>query len=223
MKKILIFTIILLTLIFPSLSCKRQEFSLANYVVEYRENILYGENENYKIKCYYGYNVKNFNGTKISDNDKEYYLTIILLNKSDDSSKIYADFTLNGKNYSDAFSFSPVNSRIDCTFEIEKTKLTELEVKIKNSSDIQNVKLLTTIPNDTMSFEKALNHYYTQQKSYIDNFLKDELFNAKLSVRIVEKDGKAYYYIGLTDLSKKTRACLIDGISGEILAIREVF
>ena len=41
-------------------------------------------------------------------------------------------------------------------------------------------------------------------------------------MRIIVKDGKAYWYAGLSDGKDFLKALLIDGVSGEILATRTV-
>ena len=53
--------------------------------------------------------------------------------------------------------------------------------------------------------------------------MQNNIFNGEIRAKILVRNGKAYWYMGLIDASGRTRALLIDGASGEILAAKDVF
>ena len=51
-------------------------------------------------------------------------------------------------------------------------------------------------------------------------FVGGEIFT---SVKVIVKDDKPYWYVGIASGGGNLKALLIDGFSGEVLAIREIF
>ena len=47
-------------------------------------------------------------------------------------------------------------------------------------------------------------------------------FSGEISERIIVKNEKPYWYVGLLNGKGGTKALLIDGLNGEILAVREI-
>lgn len=217
MKK-LIYGFLLLVFSFTCLSygCKRQEFSLANYLTELRENIYEGESEHYKIKADYGF-IKNESGSTV------YQLTFKMKDVVDTNVTYLVCFDLGEKSYQKNFTFSPVHNILTAIVEVDCFNKDSFDITIKKASESENITLNSIIPPNTIDYKTALNYLYQGQKTYIDSFIDNGEFKAKLTERIVVKDDKGYYYIGIENENGKLKAMLIDGISGELLAIRDVF
>lgn len=213
MKKITILSFIFVLLISVfSFGCKK-EFCFADYISEARTDILYGESETYSVKANYGYTVNN---------GKNYSLTFNLMNIDVNEISYTISFSLNGKNYEKVFSFDAVSSKLIASFDIEEFTLNELTITIKKDSCSEEVILKSIIPEDTVSIETAMEKLYIEQKTYIDSLFEEGKFTASLTVRIVERNSKSYYYVGILDKNKNLKAMLIDGKTCELLAIRKV-
>ena len=52
---------------------------------------------------------------------------------------------------------------------------------------------------------------------------QDGNFNAELYMRVIVKDQLPYWYVGFASGNEQLKALLVDGINGEVLAIREIF
>ncbi len=214
MKKISVL-IFMFLLSFPLFlfSCKN-EFCLADYVSEAREDILLGESENYNVKSYYGYTVKSGN--------KQYFISFMLTNIIPDETSYSVNFILGSKEYNGTFSYNPTKSVLSISFNIEKLESNTLDITVIKSSEKETLTLKSLKATDTVSIEEALSSLYVEQKTYIDSLILDGTFNATLTIRLVERNGKNYYYIGITDKDKNLKAMLMDGKTKELLAIKKI-
>lgn len=197
------------------MGCKKNEFSLANYLSELRENVYAGKSESYNVKAEYGF--------KKDNNEKIYQLDFMIKDIIDTNVNYTVCFQIGEKNYQKAFSFSPVRNCLYANVEIDCFTNDCLDITIKKANESESITLNSIVPKDTMNYITALGYLYSQQKTYIDTYIKDGVFCGKLIVRVVVKDNKGYYYIGLENESGKLKAMLIDGTNGELLAIRDVF
>ena len=80
----------------------------------------------------------------------------------------------------------------------------------------------STLPKGTISYKKALEYLQKNQSELVKSYYDDGEFKAEICMRVLVKDNHPYWYIGLTN-STNTKALLIDGFSGEVLAIRDIF
>ena len=73
-------------------------------------------------------------------------------------------------------------------------------------------------------FGKALDFLYSDQQNLIKAFCDEKgAFNAEIYARIIVKNDKPFWYIGIASGNNNLKALLIDGFSGKTLAIREIF
>ncbi|MBQ0099068.1 MAG: hypothetical protein KBS91_00775, partial [Firmicutes bacterium] len=162
----------------------------------------------------------NYGYTKNSD--KNYYLTFNLLNIDVNEISYTVLFSLNQKQYEKVFNYDALSSKLIASFDIEEFNEKELSITIKKDSSKEELVLKSIIPPDTVDIETAVSKLYIEQKTCIDSLFENGTFTASLSVRIVERNKKAYYYVGITDKNKNLKAMLIDGKTCELLAIRKV-
>ena len=100
----------------------------------------------------------------------------------------------------------------------------EFTVTVFGNGKSEAVTLTSILPKNTISYQKALDCLYDEQKELIEFYQdKNGSFNAEINVRILVKNDKPYYYVGIASGNEKLKALLIDGISGKVLAIREIF
>ena len=78
------------------------------------------------------------------------------------------------------------------------------------------------IPKGTISYVKALECLNKSQPQLIKAFSNEDGFNAEIYARIIVKNDKAYWYIGLAGGNNRLKALLVDGKTCEVLAVREI-
>ena len=82
----------------------------------------------------------------------------------------------------------------------------------------------SVVPTNTISYEKALDNLYNNQSHLINAYTdKDGNFNAEIYMRVVVKNDKSFWYIGIANGNNNLKALLIDAVTGEVKAIREIF
>lgn len=221
MKKFNLFLIFLLAnfLLFFSLfsaSCKRQSYS--NYLTELRSDIFIGECDQLKLKATYGFTLKERNSQKA----KYYCLQFTLLGSVKDFSTYTLIFNYNDLQYKSNFNLEPTSNTHVCQFEIANFKEKSFTVEIALSSERKSVSMNSILPDKTLSPEEALNVLWKSQPELMNSYVVDGDFNASLIERIIVKEGKPYYYVGIRQ-REKLIAFLLDGYTGEQLAVRNVF
>ncbi len=222
MKKTSIFLAILSLCLFSLCACKKVN-PLYEHVSELRQIIFVGSCECMTLKAGYGFKETPYaNDKKVSE--KIHYLDFRLLDKENEDVSYSLNFEFNQKTYSANFKLDPVKDTVSAMVEIENFNLKEFTVTVSFGGEHHEILLKSIVPENTISYTSALDLLYNKQNDLIKSF-NDENgnFNAEIHVRIVVKDEKPYWYIGIASGNERLKAMLIDGFSGELLAIREVF
>ena len=215
MKKI---RVILLTIlcVFCGLffSCQKHS-DLSKYIVNLQSDIFYGENGDIKLKGGYSY--------CLEQGEKVYFLTFKLLEKEMDNASYSISFMLD-KEYSSTFSLSPVTNSLTTKVEILPFSQKEFTVSVFVGSERYDINMLSLLPSSVVSPVDAVNSLLDSQPELI-NLYKNENggYDLSIEVRIIVKNEKAFYYVGLIDKNKQLKALLIDGQTKEVLAIRNIF
>ncbi len=223
MKKLISLFIILLSLLTlsPFTACKERT-GLEVYVSELRSDVFWGQTDTLTIKGGYGFCETPYNNdAKVSE--KVHTLTLKLMNKETSQTTYSASLDFNGEKYACAFKLNPVTHSLIATFEIENFNLKEFDVNISAGDQTQTVRLKSLLPENTLSYEKALSCLEKSQPQLIKSFSdSDGNFCAEIYMRIIVKKEKAYWYVGIASGNDQLKALLIDGATGEVLAIREI-
>ncbi len=222
MKKICIAICFLCLVSFALPACKTQS-TLLNYVSELRSDVFFGQNDNYSVKASYGFKETPFdNDAKVSK--KVYQLNFVLLDMQSDQATFSVTFNFKDKECNALFKLNPVSHALTATVNVEDFDLKTFEVIIRRDSNSQTVTLNSLLPADTISPVQALECLEKTQKPLIDAYRSsDGGFNAEIYLRVLVKDQKAYYYVGFASGNQNLKALLLDGKTGKVLAIREIF
>ena len=190
------------------------------YVSEVRKNILYGEKDGYGIKaCLYESEVpKTDDGTV---NRRLPFIGFNLLCDSTDAAYTLS-FSLNGKKYSDRFEVDPLSGVLTLDAEVDGINFSALTVTLSVADEITEINLASVVPQNVLSPDDALKNVYNNNTALFDVFNKDGKFAAEIRIKITVKDDKAYYFFSLSD-GKNHKVFLADGVTAEVLAVREVF
>lgn len=199
--------------------CKKEE-GLETYVSEARTLSYVGSSDDFTLKANYGYKENPFEKDgKVGE--KVYALTFKLDGISLSPSTYYLSFDYNETQYKDKFTLSASNG-YSVSFEINDFSSKEFEVNIICGSTLQNIKLTSIVPENTLSYTEALNKLKESQSELIGVYYEAEEFNAEIYARILVKEDKPYWYIAFAT-KDDLKALLVDGFTGEVLAIRNVF
>ncbi len=196
--------------------------NLIENLSELRTEVFYGESQNYKLKASYGFKENPFiNDGKVGNT--EYALEFRLLEKTDDATYSLS-FPLNGTTVNANFSKNPVSHVLYAKVQAENFKEKEFSVTVSCGGNQETITLKSLLAENTVSFEQALSSLYNNQKDYIDSIYdQNGNFNAEIYLRVLVKDQKPYWYVGIARGNNDLKALLIDGLDGKILAIREIF
>ncbi len=222
MKKILKIIIVSLTILccFTFIGCK-EENPLLPYLSELKKDVFEGQSQNFSLKAYYGFKESPVNPDGNKGNTV-WNLTFKLLEKETDTATYTLTFNYNGETLVKNFGLSPVLDALTVDFQIKDFSLKEFTVCVAVSDISEEVTLKSVIPEGTISYTSALSSLYKNQNQLIKSYYTDgEKFSAEITQRIIVKDGRSYWYVGITS-SSGLKALLIDGKTGEILAIRKV-
>ncbi len=188
--------------------------SLYGYVYELQSDVFEGQSQNYNLKAVYGYK---------TENEKIYRLTIKMVGKEADNATYTLSLDYGGKNYRTEFALNPVTGNLTAKLEIEDFTAKEFSVTVTYSSEIESVTLKSLLPSDCADPKTAVDSLFKSQTDLIANYYDGETFNGKIVMRALVKNDKPYWYVGLEKPSGDVKALLVDGISLEVLAIRDIF
>ena len=215
MKKI-IYKFITLILAFSALfcfsACEEQEI-LVDYVTELRCDVFEGNSESYTVKAGYGY--KNVT--------KNYRLTVKLTGNYNENVTYTIKLDYLNQTYKSDFKYNPVKGSLTAEIEIDNFTEKQFDVVISAGPDNQTVTLSSVLPENTIDYVTALKFLREHQSELIDAYTSaDGTFQADIILRVLVKEEKPYWYVGLLNGDKNLKALLIDGINGEVLAVREI-
>ena len=223
-KSTFICFILCLTAVFLSCSifcgCTTKN-TLVQYVSELRSDLFFGQSQNYSLKAGYGFKETPYHNDG-NVKQKEYSLTFRLEDKETDQLLYSLSMTVNSNVYSAEFKINPVTHALTAEIKIDDFNLKSFDVEISVGSNKETVTMHSILPENTISYEKALDCLQEKQSKLLASYYdQNGVFNAEIHIRVLVKDQKPYWYVGLAK-NKNLKALLIDGVSGEVLAIREV-
>ena len=222
MKKI--FYLLTLFLFFiPVFSACNNSFSLEPFVSELKSCVYQGQSQTYSLKACYGFIEQPFENDGTVGN-KVYSLTFKLLDKETDETTYTLFFNYGDNTYTAPFKLNPITNTLTCSLEIARFDVNEFSVEVHSASNVETVTLKSIIPANTITYSQALQRLQNDQSLLISHYIsEDGEFNAEIYVRILVKDDKPFWYVGFASGNNNLKALLIDGISGETLAVREIF
>ena len=222
MKKFVVLFLSLSIVLCSFSACKTASI-LDGKVSELRSALYEGSGQTLSLKAAYGFRETPYeNDGKVGN--LAHTLTFKLLDKETSDVTFTLCFTHDGVDYKSNFKLNPATHSVTAVFEIENFDATEFTVQVSTANTSESVTLKSIVPEGTMDYKSALSHLESKPSGLIKNFLDSEgNFNAEIYARIVVKDSRAFWYIGIASGNEQLKALLIDGANGEILAIREIF
>ena len=216
--KLPIFILCFLLMLFSG--CK-SEPTLDKYVSELRSNCYQSVDSDLNVTASYGYVEKlpNLDG---KTTQRIYALVLRLKDISNENVTYHVALTFNGKEYKNTFRLNPVTHTLSTIIPVDNFNVSEFNLNISYSSTNQLIKMKSTLPKGTISYSKALLYLQKHQSALVNTYYLNGEFNAEICLRVLVKDNHPYWYVGLSN-AESTKALLIDGLSGEVLAVRDIF
>ena len=218
-RKFFCLTIFLCFLLLFS-GCKTQN-TLAPFVSELRSNCYHSQDSDFDISAGYGFIEinKNFDGKK----GQTAHVLTFRLNHQNDLITYNVALTFNEKEYKSTFKLNPVSHNLTAFIPVDNFNLTEFDITLSYGSENIVIKMKSTLPKNTISYTKALTCLQKSQaellKTYYDS---NGNFNAEITLRVLVKDSHPYWYVGLSN-ANGTKALLLDGLTGKVLAVKDIF
>ena len=202
-------------------ACKNTA-TLTEYVSELRSNCYESVDSDLKITAGYGFIEEN-KAQDGSVNKRYYILTFRLLGVQTENITYSLTLKHNDTDYRATFKYSPILHGYTAGIELDNFSLDEFDFSLSNSSNVQSVHMKSTMPKNTISYQKALLCLQNKQGELINSYYDETgKFTAEICAKVIVKDAHPYWYVGLST-KDNTKALLIDGFNGEVLAIRDVF
>ncbi len=216
-----LFPLVFVGFLFCYTACAKP-INLEPFISELRSDLFYGRGETLELKAGYGFRETPYvNDGKISE--KISAITFRLLGVETTNTAYTLNFTYNGTNYSGLFRLNPISDNLTCEIPIENFSLKEFSVQVSFSSNTETIALKSEVPDGTISHAQALSFLVKNQSPLIEHYMDtNKNFVAEIHIRILVKDSRSYWYVGIAS-NHNLKALLIDGFSGEVLAIREIF
>ena len=192
---------------------------LLPYVSELKKDIYVGDSQEFNLKAYYGYKESPYaSDGKIESHP--YTLTFLLL----DAEESQTTYFLTIPCMNDCrLEFTKNNTgKLVSSVEIEDFNQNSFDVKLQFSSQNIDIKMHSIVPENCLDIDSVLKKIQAEQSNLINNYVLDSKFDAEIYARVIVKDDKAYWYVAFAS-KDGLKAFLVDGVSGEVLAIREVF
>ena len=186
--------------------------NLCDNVVELRKDVFSGDYNGVPLHASYGY--------KVIDGYKNYSLSFILpFDKVVGTTSVRVVY--NEQDYNAVFALSEVTGNYLARLNIEDFNVNSFDCTITVGSEHTVVNMVSDVPNGACDYKKAVEFLQKNQPELVDLYRENGIFSANLIVRIIGKEDKCYYYIGI-EKGGNLKALLLDGFSGEVLAIRDI-
>ena len=223
MKKFLVFILVfcLLGSLCFFIGCKKN--NLLPFVSELRENIYECETDDgIKITASYGFREEPY----LSDGkvgEKVWALIFKLSGNVNENTSYAIKLNFDNLDVKKNFEKSKFSGVLMLKIETSNFDYNEFNALLFVGAESKSVTLKSIVPKDTLSYDKALSKLEENQPLLISS-KKDEngIFTSEIYMRIIVKKGVSYWYVGICE-NANVKALLLDGKTGNVLAIKDIF
>lgn len=220
MKKLLICAFLCCCLLFSG--CKTEDPYLA-YVSEARRDIFAGRSDNYDISAFLTEKEYPYLNDGIVG-EKGVFLEFRVNTPLIDGIKRSIVFSVGDDSLSADLTVNEVTGVYGATAEVKGFAEKSFSVSVICGEKSETVILTSKVPENALSFKDALKKLSEDNPELLALYKTPEgVFDGEIRLKILLKNEKPYWYAGLCDKKGKLKALLLDGITGETLAVREIF
>lgn len=223
-------------LLFPVTGCAEKHPDLFSYVSELRDNVLIaklpcaddnGDNggESKALLTVYSYLREqpylDDGAAGTTERIAAFYFT-----RKDGSSTFLISFTAQGgenKESGGEMSYDDVKKQYYYMCSLDLSEAAELPVTVKNAKTGKEYSFTakTVKTPNTLSPRAALSAFENAESETLAPLKHDGDFEGEIRIRLIESEGKTYYYVGVISADKVNVSYLLDGETARILAKRE--
>lgn len=218
MKKFaLLFLILCCPVVFSG--CEKESPYLA-YLSDLKQNVYTCKAGDVTVTAYYGFREEPFiNDGKVGETVFGYTFK---LNIIPDDIRRTIELETKDENYSAVFTVDDVTSEYKAFIETKNYFAKEFNAVLVCGSEKTPITMTSILPDNCITYENALDLLFEKQRSLLSVYSNENGFNAEMYMRVFIKNDSPYWYVGVASGNGKLKAFLIDGVSGELLAVREI-
>lgn len=212
-----------LFLVFPFIfifsGCKEQN-PYVKYISDLQQDIYAGKVGDANLTATYGFREYPFlnDGTV----GERVYGYVFKLDAIPDDIHRSIEFESDGKTYAANFELDKITSEYKAKIEIEKYFEQSFTVDFICGSEKTSVTLNSILPENCLDCEQALTVLEKEQNALLNAYTADGAFRAELYMRVFIRNDVPYWYVGIASGNDKLKALLIDGVSGKLIAVRDI-
>ena len=208
---------ILMICVICSVGCTKDIYT--DRISELRQDIYTGNVDGATITAYYGFKETPY-AADGNVAEKIYGYTFYLSVIPDEVKRSFA-ISDGDKKYKADFSLDEITGEYKAFVESQKHFKKSFTVDYICGSEIKNVTLNSIVPENCIAYSDAMRSLTEKQRALFDLYTVDGEFCAEIYMRVFVKNDTPYWYVALVR-SDKTKALLIDGSSGELLAVKDI-
>lgn len=214
-KIVLVFTV--LATVFTLLGCQKQT-RLQESVSRLRENVYFGESENYRLTVY----PELRESPMIADGKISKLKNVVILKlqvKNGLSGEFAVSFTTD-KTYEETFSFSAVSDCYVSSIEVEKLPDKPIIVTICHDEAQDVITTKSQLKSSTITYSAALNAAYKAKKDYLQDKMQNGVFGGEIYLRLIAENDKNFWFVGF--ITENGTLCLLLNENGVLLEERSL-
>ncbi len=218
MKKIRI--LLLTTILVCCLTSCQKQTDLTKYISEYRKNIFYGENENYKITATLTERETPYCNDGLCGNISPIFEVCVSTQLRENGQIL--SFDIKGVNYSGELSFDNLKQCYKYSQTFTESLPANIDFKIISQNFESVVSSKAVLPDNAISTDKILSIAMENYPDKVNALLSNGVFQGEIQIRLIYEDENCYYYVGIVDKNKEINALLINAISGKVIATKTI-
>ena len=219
-KHLLVFLLCFISLF--SFACDKQP-ALLKSVSELVERVWEAESDAYIVKAQFGYCETPYQPDG-AVGSVAYGLILKLTPKETvENAEYRASLQLGETPYEVTFALDPVRHKLTATVPVDSCPPDRFAIVIARAETEDHLELSCPLPENALTKEQALEALETNQGDLLDSYRTNGAFGAEITLRVFVNNEKPYWYVGLVRGEHKVVALLLDGVTGDVLAIRELY
>lgn len=215
------FLLVVTSICLAILSSCASSVSLSMYVSQRRTGVFNGEKDGYTVTVYAEERETPF----ITDGyvgEMKNYLIIRLEKKGEALNNASVFISYDDVLVDSSFTYNPLNGKYTVEEQVARLPISKtLKVEITDGENKVEIPLDSAVLDDVIDVNKALKHVQNYDKETVNNLFKKGEPGVEIRVRLLCSDGRNYYYVGFAN-AKKTVAYLVDAVTGNVLAKKDI-
>lgn len=201
---------------FCLVACSAKTAEIEN-VSQLRYDLLTYEADKFTVVCYPEIREKNFLSDGIAG-EKDLLLGFRFYPTNTVAECVSVSLEADGGTYTAEFDEKSGSDYKICEMQIPTFNKSDLKCMLSVDGELYSVCLSSVKNADTITYTRAVNGIIETDAERLSAFKKNEPYETR--IRLIENNGYNFWYVGFINPAK-TLSYLVDGATGEILAVKE--